>query len=303
MNNSQKGAIFVLLSAFGFGIMPALALFAYRSGISPSTMLLCRFVAATLLLLPFRYRTIRQAKLTLADLLILLFLGGIGYTLTSNFYFLSLRYLPSSMASLLLYTYPIMVAIISSLVDREAPSVKVIVAMLISFAGLIVMLGASTGGAGMNGVLLALGAAALYSVYIVVGNRALRRTSPEVASFFVCLFAILGVLVFGLCQGSISFHFGAQAWIFIAGLTLLSTIMAINLFFRGLRLLGPTRSSILSMTEPVFTVLLAILLFHDRLTPIQWIGGAAILGGAVVVTQASGRKRAQTDEPAVPLAS
>jgi drug/metabolite transporter (DMT)-like permease len=76
-----------------------------------------------------------------------------------------------------------------------------------------------------------------------------------------------------------------------------STVGAISLFFAGLRRAGPTKASILATVEPLVTVLLAFLVFGERLGAVQIAGGTLVLG-AVLVLQAR-RLRLRRAAPAV----
>jgi drug/metabolite transporter (DMT)-like permease len=88
----------------------------------------------------------------------------------------------------------------------------------------------------------------------------------------------------GLAAGRLSFTFAPSAWLPIALIIVVSTLLAILAFFRGLGILGSSAASIVSMTEPLFTIGFSILLFGDRLGWQQIVGGALVLGGTVLVT-------------------
>lgn len=283
----------MILSACGFGTMPLFALYAYRSGINVSTLLLIRFAVATLLLLGYTFTSRRRradARLRPAELFHLFLLGGICYTLQSTFYFTAIRHIAPSLAALLLYIYPILVVLADCLIERQKAAPLTIASVGISFAGVMLILGTAYGQINSTGIILALGAAVVYSVYIILGHRVIKEVAPFTATTFITAFAGVGVFATSFFTETLSFSFRAAAWGPIAGLALFSTVVAILAFFRGLELLGPAQASILSMSEPLFTVLGAMLLFQERLTAAQIVGGAAVLAGAVLVTW-PGKKR------------
>lgn len=273
--------------------MPLFALYAYRSGINVSTLLLIRFAVATLLLLGYTFTSRRlraDAGLRPAELFHLFLLGGICYTLQSTFYFTAIRHIAPSLAALLLYIYPILVVLADCLIERQKAAPLTIASVGISFAGVMLILGTAYGQINSTGIILALGAAVVYSVYIILGHRVIKEVAPFTATTFITAFAGVGVFATSFFTETLSFSFRAAAWGPIAGLALFSTVVAILAFFRGLELLGPAQASILSMSEPLFTVLGAMLLFQERLTAAQIVGGAAVLAGAVLVTW-PGKKR------------
>ena len=222
--------------------MPLFALYAYRSGINVSTLLLIRFAVATLLLLGYTFTSRRlraDAGLRPAELFHLFLLGGICYTLQSTFYFTAIRHIAPSLAALLLYIYPILVVLADCLIESQKPEPRTIASVGISFAGVMLILGAAYGQINSTGIILALGAAVVYSVYIILGHRVIKEVAPFTATTFITAFAGVGVFATSFFTEPLSFSFRAAAWGPIAGLALFSTVVAILAFFRGLELLGP----------------------------------------------------------------
>jgi drug/metabolite transporter (DMT)-like permease len=285
----RYGLLLVLYSALGFGLIPIFALLAYRGGINVVTLLAIRFALSGLVLFAFllaRGRgVLRQALSALPSLLGL----GLCYTLQSGFYFSAVRHISASLASILLYSYPAFVCLLAFLVEREKLTARTLLALAVSLAGVILVLGSSLGAASPAGVLLALGAALVYSLYITLANRVLRSVEPVVAMAVVTLVTSVIYLGLGLAAGSLSLAFAPAAWLPIALLIGVSTLLAIFAFFRGLAILGSNRASIVSMTEPLFTIGFSILLFGDRLGWQQIVGGVLVLGGTALVTTARSR--------------
>ena len=283
MKDLYKGSILLFLSAFGFGILPIFALYAYKAGISITTLLFLRFFIAAILFFIYTFLKIKKISLTKSQLFSLFLLGGVGYNLQARFYFSSLQYIPASLTALLLYTYPIVVTALAFFIDKEKITGKLLVSVGISFVGLILILGTSVGKINGLGILLALGASLVYSLYIVLGNRVVKKIPPLVTSAFISLFASAGVLILGGLLGDINFNFQKTAWPPVLGLVLFSTVLSILTFFRGLELLGPTKASILSMIEPVFTIILSAAVLQDKPAFFQLAGGAIVLVGSIMV--------------------
>lgn len=283
LNKFYKGAALLLLSAFGFGLLPIFALYAYKSGINISTLLFIRFVCAAALYFVYTFIKIKKISVSKKDLLYLFILGGIGYNLQAQFYFSAVKYIPASLAALFLYTYPMIVTVLAFFVDKEKITKEIGISIGISFFGLILILGASIGMINGLGIAFALGAAVVYSCYIVLSNRVVKTVPPLVMSTFIALFSSLGVLISSLFSGGISFRFEAAAWFPIVGLIVFSTVVAMLFFFQGMELLGPAKASIISMMEPVFTAILSALLLKEHMTVAQLMGGVLVLAGAVLV--------------------
>lgn len=296
MNPYYKGVILVFLSALGFGLMPIFAIFAYREGANINTLLFLRFTLAALLLLA--YLVVKKERLNVSrrQLAALFVLGGVLYSAQASLYFSSLRYIPASLTSLMLYTYPFFVALLACIVDKEKLTRDNLLAATLGLIGLIFVLGASPASVNATGVLMALAAAVVYSAYLVIGTRVVKELSPFVTSAFVAGWAALSMLTAGVAGGSLDFALSPVAWLAVGGIVAFSTILAMLTLFRGLDLIGPTRASILSMVEPLITFSFSALCFGDRLTPLQLAGGAAVLAGAAMVVKARAKGGKTSDK-------
>lgn len=283
MHDKNYGAWFIVASAAGFATLGILIKSAFEGGANISTILAGRFLLAALLL--FLYLLVRRTPIRISRKVFwqLLLMGAIGYGGMSGLYANSIRYLPASLTGLLLYTYPALVTVLAVIVGDERFTVQKGGALVICSAGLILLLGASFEGARIAGVLSVLGAAVIYSCYIIIGNRILKDLDPLVTSLYVCTSAGLAFLGYGLAAGEIVLDLSLQGWLSILGIALIPTLVGVIGFFAGLRLIGATNASIISMLEPLITVLLCMILLGERITPLQGLGGAVLLSGAVIL--------------------
>ncbi len=286
MSDYIKGVILALISALGFGFLPIFIVFAYKGGVNAQTMLLIRFSIASTIMFAYIYYKYGTIKVTKKALFSLFLLGIFGYTVQSRLYFTAVQYITPSMATMFLYTYPILVGLLSFLIDKERPTLKLFIATVISVVGLILILGSSLGEVNITGVLLASGSAVVYSVYIVSSNRVIKKTPALLTSAYIALFSALGSFILGLFSGGFDFSFRASGWIATVGIALVSTVLAMITFFKSMEYIGPTKTSIISLTEVLFTVVLSAIILYQFLTPFQMIGGACVLLGAYLVAKA-----------------
>jgi drug/metabolite transporter (DMT)-like permease len=263
--------------------MPIFALYAYRGGINVQTLLFLRFVFSAVLLFSWLWANGQQVTVSRRQIGALFVMGAVFYALLSTCYFSALHYITPSLAVLLMYTYPIIVALLTSLVEKEHLSKKVLVPVAVSFFGLVLVLGPSFENISLIGVLLAFGSGVVYSCYIVMGNRLVKEMPSTLTSAWVALFASFSFLVTGLAQENLSFHFSPITWIPVVGIVLFSTVMALFTFFKGIELIGSARASALSMVEPIITILLSSILFGERMALLQIMGILVVLGGSLLV--------------------
>ncbi|SDX94573.1 Threonine/homoserine efflux transporter RhtA [Micromonospora pattaloongensis] len=299
MRKSVAGPPLVVLSAISFGFLPTFAAYAYDSGLTVFTLLFLRFSIAALLF--FGYLAARR-RLRLPggrELASLAVLGGVLYTLQSVTFFSAVRYISPALAVLLLYLFPALVMLLSVVLDRERLSGRRVTAMVVAFAGMGLVLGVPGGAPDVLGVVLAVSAALCYSVYIVFGNRLSSSVSPVATSGYISLFAAVATGLTGAATGTLRFDFAPSGWLPVLGLAVVSTVVAIGAFFAGMSLIGPTSASILSMFEPVVSIVAAWLLLDSPMTVPQLVGGAVVLAGAVLaVTAGRAAPVATAPEPA-----
>ena len=297
MQEKNRGAWFIVASATGFASLGILIKRAFAGGANISTILAGRFLIAALLLLI--YLKVRRVPLVISakSTLQLTLMGAVGYGGMSMLYANSIHYLPASLTGMLLYTYPALVTVLAVLVGDERFTFQKGAALLLCSAGLVLLLGASFDGARREGVLSVLGAAVIYSGYIIIGNRILKNLDPLVTSLYVCASAGLAFLCYGLATGEFLLTMTPAGWLSILGIAVFPTLFGVIGFFAGLRLIGATNASIISTLEPLITVLLSALLLNEHITAVQGLGGAVLLSGAVILQLwGNGARRATVNE-------
>ena len=207
----------------------------------------------------------------------LILMGMIGYTAQSKFFFTSLETISASLAALLLYAYPAIVTLIAFFIKVEKLSLQKTLALLFSGIGLVMVLGTSEINFDIKGAGFALSAAFVYSFYILAGNLISKKVNSLVMTTIIATSAAFSFSLFNIVEGTFTLNFGINGWVFVSATAVISTVGAIYTFFLGLKLLGPSKASIISTFEPVFTILIATILFKEQLTLIQLIGGTLIL--------------------------
>ncbi|MCP4022505.1 MAG: DMT family transporter [Desulfobacteraceae bacterium] len=281
------GIILILISAAAFGAMPIFAKFAYQGGISTNSILLYRFLFAWILLLPLAL--LQKKKFPKGkDLYILMAMGMVGYAGQSYSYFTALTLIPAPLVAILLYTFPVMVSILSIFFLNEQFTMKKTLALCLAVTGTILVIGFQTGG-NYLGVFWGIMAAVIYSVYIVTGTRIMQRNDPLTASVVIIGSAAFIYTLVGMKTGFfVPKTIGC--WSNLFAIVLISTVVGIYAFFSGLKITGAVNASLLSTFEPVITLFLAAVLFAEKISPIQIAGTVLILFSAVIIANnANGR--------------
>ena len=282
----SPGTLLCLASATAFGAMGIFGKLAYAEGATVGTLLAARFVLAAALLWGFAAcsRGIRRLRaVPRRDVALALGLGAIGYSAQAGSYFAALDRLDASLLSLLVYTFPAIVAVTAVALGRERASRRTAVALTLASAGLVLVLaGAAAGALDPLGTALGLTAALIYSAYILSSEGVAERIGPVVLSTLVCTGAAATLTLGGFAGGQLDLGgVSAAGYGWLAGLAVVSTVGAVGLFFAGLQRVGPTAASILSTLEPVVTVGLAFAVFGESLGAAQLAGASLVLLGCV----------------------
>ncbi|MBI5104153.1 MAG: EamA family transporter [Solirubrobacterales bacterium] len=292
---TRAGTLFCLASAAAFGAMGVFGKLAYDEHVTVGTLLAARFALAAALLWAFVLATGRLGELrALArrDAALAFGLGVAGYSAQAGAYFAALDRLDASLLSLLVYTYPVLVTVAAVALGRERASRRTAVALALASTGLVLVLaGAAAGALDPLGTVLGLGAAVVYTAYILVSEGVAGRIGALPLSTLVCTGAALTLGLGALAAGDLDpgpVTAAGAGW--LVALALVSTVGAIGLFFAGLRRVGPSAASILSTCEPVVTVALAFAVFGEALGPAQLAGGALVLAAVLAVRVEVGRR-------------
>ena len=278
---SALGIGLVVLSGVSFGAMAIFARLAYTDGMDPVSLLFLRFAIAAVIMLALAGA--RRERFPRGRILVgFALMGGLGYVGQSMSFFTALTMADAGLVALLLYLYPAIVAVLSALFLRERLAPRGVVAVLLALAGTALTVGPRLSGRPL-GIVLGLTAAVIYSVYILVGNR-LVSNAPPVACSAVIMSA--AALVFGalVAVRGLTLPSGPGGWAGVLGVAIVATVVAVTTFLIGLRLVGPTRASVLSTVEPITTVALAALLLAEPISVITGVGGTAILGAALLLS-------------------
>lgn len=286
--NRLVGIILVAISAAAFGTLGILGRYAYAEGMDALTIMALRFSLSALVLLAML--AARREPLPRGRSSILLIgMGAVGYVGQAFCYLTALKYASPGLVALMLYLYPVFVAILSVMWLREPITRRKAFTLGLALVGLALTVGPA--GGQWLGILLAISAAVVYSVYILVGTQVMQQVSAiqSAAVIFVSAGAMSSLLM--AASGS---HLPATGagWAVIGSIVVIATVVPVVAFLAGLGRIGPTNAAMISTLEPVVTVLLAALLLRETLKPVMLLGGGLILAAVLLLTHSELRRTA-----------
>lgn len=283
------GVALLLLAALMFSLHNTLARLAYDEGVAPTTINAAR-TWTVLLLFVFAFgrkgawpRVPRAAWLAFG-------ITALCYCLHNPLLLIAFKFIPVSLAVLVVYIFPLLVAFMAAATGQERLRTSTLAAAGVAFAGVALVLEVGGGSYDWRGLALAAVSAVALAANVVGAARLNRHMKPLAVPF---AFSILGAMVFGglmLADGGPALPSSARGWSIFAAATLTSPA-ALIAFYLALPRAGPGRSALLMNVEPVVTVLLAAWLIGETLSLPQGIGAALIVGAVAVAALARLRAR------------
>ena len=193
----------------------------------------------------------------------------------------------ASVERVLLFSYPSIVVVLYSAIYREWPDLRVLAALLITYAGIFMVvtgLDPTVLHGHLAGAGLVLACALTSAIYYLAGDR----WTPSVGSVAFTLYALAAAtLCLGLHRllagGATAAVWAARdLWLLLA-LVLPATVLPMLAMAEGVRRLGAPRASVVATIGPPTTILLGAWLLDERLRPAQWVGVALIVAGILTL--------------------
>ena len=273
-----------IITGVTYGLNPLFGMPLMQNGAAVESILFCRYGIAVLLLGMFLLLTKQSFRVSLRQAGVLLCLGGL-YACSSICLFEAYKYIASGLATTLVFLFPVLVAIIMVFL-KVVPSWPVWLSIVATFVGVIIMTQGDSGET-INpiGVVLSLGSAFAYALFIVIINRS--ATISNISNSLLTFYALLtGAAIFlgKIIYTEVSITTGIEgivAWGNLVGLAILPTIVSTASLAIATRNIGATKASVLGVFEPITAIVVGTLVFGEPLTPNIVIG---ILIAIVAVT-------------------
>lgn len=276
-----RGTVYGVVSALSYGTAVLFVRYAYKAGMSAATATLLRFALATLCLFLFLRLSGRWVTLPTGQALTLFLCGLLLYTIMGITWFEALRITPAWLVSLLVALFPIPVMIGSWLLLHQQSDSGQIIALGVVLIGVVLLFWRPLGEMALAGVALMVISVTFYAIYLLIGERWAQEADAGMRTVWTTLGAAVGSGVYALGSGQLDLRFAPDGWLWALLLGIVCTVMGIAFLWESVRLLGPTPTAIIAVLEPVFSVLLSVLLLGESLSTLQWSGAAVVLAGIV----------------------
>ena len=191
-----------------------------------------------------------------------------------------------AVATLCYYMQPTIVLLLSPLLFRERLTIKKGLCALVSIIGMVLVSSVvgdgSARGGDAAGILLGLGAAALYAAVVILNKKlpegdAFERTTIQLLSAGTVMIPYLL-----LTDGFAGISFTTSGVLLLLAIGILHTGIAYALYFGSMNGLSVQTIAIFSYIDPVSALLFSGLLLGEALSPLSLLGAVLIIGSALV---------------------
>lgn len=278
MKKTISPQLMLIVSMSIFGTIP---LFVRNIPVSSAELALYRAVLAVILIglfLLFTKQKINFSKIK-KDLPLLI-LSGIAVGINWILLFEAYKYTTVSVATLSYYFAPVIVTLVCPLLFKEKLTLKQFVCFVFSTVGLVLITGIGKlgGGRGLIGVAFGLGAAVFYAAAVIL-NKFFKDVDGIHRTFLQFVSAIAVLAPYVILTGGFSLNnLSSFGWINLLTVGFVHTGFAYCLYFSSLKELPGQKAAILSYIDPLVAVLISVTLLDEKMTAMQAVGGAMILG-------------------------
>lgn len=289
-----KGYVYAAMSAAAYGTNPAFAVPLYDDGMNPVSVLLGRYgfcLPLLALMIVMRGRSLRLNRAAIVPVALL----GLLMAVSSLTLFEAYNYMNSGVASTLLFTYPVMVALIMAAFFHERLKVSTVMCLAIMGGGLVLLI--RPGGGSMLswwGCVLVFVSSLTYAIYLVMTNinSHVRSVSTLTLLFWQFFFGTLLFVVVIACRGSLTLPVHSWCWINLAALALIPSVISLGLTTKAIHLIGSTPTAIFGALEPLTAVMLSVMILGQQMTGREIVGGLLILLATTIVVASDSLDRA-----------
>lgn len=294
------GTLSIIIAATCFGTLGPLARLAYDAGMTPLSLSTWRELFGAILLtvvvavMRRRGRPLISFRRLPRRVLLALGVGATAAMVINLAIFVAFGRITVALALLAFYTYPALVAAVAIVIDRRRPARIELIALALALLGMsLVVLGQLDPAAGLVVDALGLGLAILASlgqtVYITSSRGYTSVPTEQAATLMLWIGTIVYVLI-SVATGSLD-SIGEPfrnpvLWLYLLFAGLLGAGVPALLFLVAIRLIGPVRTGILAMLEPVTGTVLAAIILAETIGPIQLLGGALVITAGILLQRA-----------------
>ena len=284
------GIAFAVAGTLALSFRPILIKLSYGAHpVSPVTLLFLRMTLSLPFFLAIAWWLRNQEpRLTAREWGAVAGLGFLGYYAASFLDFIGLQWVGAGVGRLILYLYPTLVVLLSFAFLKKSPSSRELIALVVSYAGIALVVSSQVG---VENRLFALGAAFVfasalcYAVYLVAGSQVVKRVgSMRFTAYSTIVATVPAVLQFFLMEPLHALDLPGAVWTYAIVLATLSTVLPLFLQAEALNRIGASHFALIGALGPVSVAVTSALGLDEPFTWVQALGGALVILGVLLVS-------------------
>lgn len=289
--NRIPGIILAILGVVLFSAKAVMVKLAYRYDIDVISLLLLRMLFALPIYIGIALIKKPKDKSMMASSVYLWIvgLGVVGYYLASLFDFMGLQYIKASLERVILFIYPTIVVLISWLFLKSKISKRQIIAILLTYTGIIVAFSLELKIEG-EGVWIGAGlivlSAVTYASYIAGSGWLIPKIGATVFTSYAMIVSCICVLIHYALTGNFDlYNYPAEIYWLGFAMAVLSTVIPSYLVSWSIKIIGAPSFAIVASLGPISTILLASYFLGEQMHWMQWVGTVLVLIGVFYVSR------------------
>lgn len=220
----------------------------------------------------------------LKDFWLFLGTGIISIVFFNVCYFSTIEMTTLATASILLYTAPCFVMLMSAMFFKEKITAQKLIALALAFGGCMLVSGFAGGDISFMALIIGIGSGLGYASYSIFGKVALQKYHTFTVIFYTFLVSSVCLLPFAELQNVIIVFTTDTSTVLLAlGLGIVSTVMPYICYTAGLEHVEAGKASVLAFAEPMVATIAGILIFHEQLHLKNALGIGLIFGAIVLL--------------------
>jgi drug/metabolite transporter (DMT)-like permease len=285
------GLMFALAGTITFAFRPVLIKLGYQAHpVSATTLLFLRMTLSLPFFLAMAWWMRGGEPIGRRDWVGIVGLGFLGYYLASLLDFLGLQYVSAGVGRLIMFLYPTLVIVLSTLFLAKPPTRRELAALAITYTGIALVLSHQISFDPEHrlfvfGALLVFSSAMCYAVYLVTGSQLVKRVgSARFTAYTMIVSTVPAVIQFALLESPAALELPTRVWWIAVVLATICTVLPVFLVAEALKRIGANHFALIGALGPVTTVLADFFLLEGALSAVQILGGALVISGVLLVS-------------------
>ena len=283
----NKNYAYIILAAIFWGTMGIFVNYLSDLGLSTVQIAMLRslvsFLFMTLLIL---CKDRKLFRIHLRDVWMFLGTGIASYFLFNNCYFIAIKEVGVAVSSVLLYTSPIFVTLMSCIFFHEKLTKRKVLCLILAVGGCALVSGLASGNVGevsTGGILIGLASGFCYALYSIFSTYALRKYQVITVTFYTFLFGAAAALLIGDPVDTFRIIANPTGILWALALGIISGAVPYFLYTLGLSRVDPSHAAVIATAEPVVASLIGIFFFRESADVFTVMGIVLIIGAAVML--------------------